>query len=421
MKRRGARPAFAKSASAGEARPAPEAAPLDYDESKRLARHEDVAVRRELARRTDLRPEILYYLVEDAVPEVRREVAANPDTPRQADLLLARDTVEAVRHDLARKIARLAPTLDSEQREQIRRATVEIIEILARDQAARVRQVVAEALKDLTDAPPEVIQELARDAEIKVAAPILQFSPLLSDADLIDIIKGEPIKGALAAIARRYGLAAPVTDAIVTAAVLAPAETSTITELLSNASAQIREETLDRILDEAPRAKTWHKPMVRRPSLPPSAVRRLAEFIGRSLLELLQARPDLDPETARSVAATVERRLAGKDKAGPPEAPTGEALAAAIAAGDHKAVAAGLVAGSGLPAPQVEKMLGSQSAKSVTALAWKAGLSMRLAVQLQLRVAGVPPRSVLNPRGGTEYPLSAEEMEWQIEFFAGLG
>src|SRR3546814_2510032 len=112
-------------------------------------------------------------------------------------------------------MAAIAPGLSHEQREQVRRLTEDLIETLARDQAVRVRQVVAEALKDLTDASPEVIGRLARDAELVVAAPILEHSPVLLDTDLLDIIASGPIRGALAAIARRSNLAMEVSDAIV--------------------------------------------------------------------------------------------------------------------------------------------------------------------------------------------------------------
>lgn len=408
-------------------------APLDYDDSKELARHADPAVRLELARRGDLQPEVLYYLAEDEAAEVRREIADNPAAPRQADLLLAADGNPTVRHAVACKIAAIAPSLSLEQREQVRRLTGEVIEALARDQAVRVRQVVAEALKDLTDASPEVIGRLARDAELTVAAPILEHSPVLHDTDLLDIIAGGPIRGALAAIARRSDLAMEVSDAIVDAAVNRPAEAPAITALLANHSAQIREETLDRILERAPDIDDWHAPLVHRPSLSQGAMRRLAGFVGRALLDILRRRDDLDPSTARAVAAVVERRLideaeADRDRTAQPgqddaavAAPEGEdAIAAAIARGDHRGVAEALARDSGLPRPQVERMLQSHSAKGVIALAWKAGLPMRLAVQLQLRVASISPRAALNPREGVHYPLSEEEMSWQVEFFAGM-
>ena len=56
----------------------------------------------------------------------------------------------------------------------------------------------------------------------------------------------------------------------------------------------------------------------------------------------------------------------------------------------------------------------------MTALAWKAGCSVRFAKQLQIRMGGIPPSQVLNPRAGTDYPLSENEMDWQIDFFQSL-
>ena len=63
--------------------------PIDYDQTKALARHADAKVRLDLAVLTDVKPEILYFLADDSLPEVRRAVAANTATPRPADLLLA--------------------------------------------------------------------------------------------------------------------------------------------------------------------------------------------------------------------------------------------------------------------------------------------------------------------------------------------
>ena len=59
------------------------------------------------------------------------------------------------------------------------------------------------------------------------------------------------------------------------------------------------------------------------------------------------------------------------------------------------------------------------SSKGITALAWNAGLGMRTAVQLQLRLARVPPAKILQARTGVDYPLSEDEMNWQLDFFGG--
>lgn len=390
---------------------------MDYEQAKQLAADPDAEVRRDLAQQPDIRPEILFYLADDGESSVRRAVAANRATPRQADLLLTRDEDVSVRERLAAKIGAIAPELAQENRQRIRALSDKVIEALARDQAAKVRQVIAEALKDTVDAPIAVIRKLARDIEIQVSGPILEHSPLLSDEDLLEIISEGPVRGALTAIAKRRQLTGEVSDAVATAALANPAEASSVHKLLQNHSAQIREDTLDRILDQAARIPVWHEALVERPTLPMKAVKRLAEFVGRSLLELLQQRPDLDPATAKDVAKLVQRRLEAEGAAAEVPPVGEEAIAAAIGAGKRDAVAAALARDAKLPAAIVASILASKSAKAVTALAWRANLSMRQALQLQLRVAHIPPTAALNPRGGSDYPLTAAEMEWQLGLF----
>ena len=409
-------------------------APISYEDSKRLARDENQEVRARLALREDLRPEILYFMAEDDSAQVRGRIAANRATPRQADLILARDRDEAVRQKLADKIADLLPELDAGGQEQAQKYLIEVIEILAQDQAVRIRQIIAETLKDVAAAPPHVIQQLARDAEAMVACPVLEFSPLLSDSDLIEIIESGSGAKQLQAISRRYGVGEQVADAIVAAQ-----DTGAVAALLENDSAQIREDALDGLVDRAVKVTAWHKPLVLRPVLPAGAVRKLAGFVAGSLLSMLQARQDLDRKTARAVAKEVKRRIKAdqskqsKQSKAAAEDPAAEAkrlfnagqlddeiLNRAVNAGDREMVRHGLALRADMPVALVDHILSARSAKGVTALAWKAGCAMRLATQLQLRMGGIPPTQALNPKAGTDYPLSENEMVWQLEFFEGL-
>lgn len=411
---------------------------LSYDESKRLARDGDREVRARLAGREDVRPEVLYFMAEDDSAEVRGYIAANVSTPRQADLILARDRDEVVRETLARKIETLLPELDADEQAQAHKYLVEVIEILAQDQVTRVRQIIAETLKEVASAPSHVIQRLARDAAEVVACPVLEFSPLLSDQDLLEIIEGGSNSGRLSAISRRQGVGEQVTDAIV-----ATEDEAAIAALLDNDSAQIREEALDGLVAAALEVSAWHEPLVRRPRLPASAARKLAGFVASSLLDLLNARDDLDRDTARLVAREVERRIQEEaeeaDRKGiETAADDGETaekraqrifeagelddqvLTRALNGGDRGLVRHGLALRANLPLSLIDHVLAAHSAKGVTALAWKAGCAMRFASQLQLRLGGIAPNQVLNPRGGTDYPLSEEEMDWQLDFFQSL-
>ena len=97
-----------------------------------------------------------------------------------------------------------------------------------------------------------------------------------------------------------------------------------------------------------------------------------------------------------------------------------EALLPAIARGDRNLVRAALARLTGLEAGAVARILEAGSAKGVTALAWKAGLGMRFATQLQIRMAGIPPSQALYARDGLDFPLTPEEMIWQLELFGAI-
>jgi len=399
---------------------------FDYDKAKRLAAESDVSARRLLAERADVQPEILYFLAEDQAPEVRLAVAGNLRTPRQADAILAKDREPTVRERLAHKIARLAPGLGEAEQAHIRDLTYEVIAILAADRTTRVRAIIADAVKDLADAPVETVRRLARDVEIDVAGPILESSPLLADSELIGIIRSQPIQGALAAIARRRRLGAKLSDCLVTAAIHAPDGVVAVTALLRNHDAEIDPETMDQIMEMAPKRVEWHEPLVSRPILPVGTLHRLAGFISHALFDALRRHGASDPDAAREIAQAVKWRLSSEGQE--PLIPAGEEISAAdlpvgegaitkaIGAGQHAAVAGALARDSGYPDAIVRKVLSGTDAKAIVALAWKARYSATLAVSLQTGPAKIPLADALKPAEGTQdYPLPESELEWQLD------
>ena len=68
----------------------------------------------------------------------------------------------------------------------------------------------------------------------------MEYSPLLSDEDLLEIIAAGPVQGGLSAVARRSKVDVSIADAIVRAN-----DIPAVAALLGNKNAQIREETLD--------------------------------------------------------------------------------------------------------------------------------------------------------------------------------
>ena len=98
---------------------------------------------------------------------------------------------------------------------------------------------------------------------------------------------------------------------------------------------------------------------------------------------------------------------------------TEELVAASIDRGERSFVIEALALMADLPGDVVSKTVSMASAKGMVAIAWKAGLTMRTAAQLQLRLARIPPGTVLQAKDGDAYPLTEDEMRWQLDFFAG--
>ena len=383
--------------------------------------HDDAAIRD-----ADLGEALFEYLAEHGAPATRQSVAANKAVPAHVNRILADDTVEAVRAELAIKIARLMPGLEARESEEVVALTIATLEVLAKDRAVKVRSILAEEIKHMDCIPHDVALRLAHDLEEIVAAPILEYSPLLSDADLVEVIAAGKVQKVLTAIARRKPLSEKVSEALVQSL-----DVSTVASLLVNADAKIRKQTMDRIVEEAEQFESWHEPLVMRADLSARAIRRIANFVGSALIELLSKREDLSQETQTHLARRLKVRLEQNE---PPKAQL-EGAAQAVAkakegrslddafvenaalAGRRETVILALAELSRVPESTVRKIMDQHSAKPLVALVWHAHLSMRTAFRIQTSVMKLPGHELLPARGGVNFPLSKEEMRWHLSYF----
>ncbi|MEH6527292.1 MAG: DUF2336 domain-containing protein [Sneathiella sp.] len=401
---------------------------FSYEENKLRAHSNDVGARAEVALATETEPEILYYLADDDDVNVRRSLALNPATPVQANALLAKDEEDEVRQDLARKICKILPDLTGEAAKALQEKTIEVLEMLAEDQATSVRAIVSEALKEALDAPHHIVLALARDLEEIVAGPILEYSPLLSDNDLIEIIASGVAARALPAIARREAI-----DEDVSAAVAASLEIPAVAALLANSSAKVREETINEIIDQAENVADLHEPLAMRLDLSLRAVRRIAGFVGASLIEKLARKRNLAPDVEADLKQIVRSRIDRAEEISTFPEPDAvlnadalwaagtldeERLTAAIKDKNYVFVMSALSLMTGFSQKKIRAMLEARNGKIVTSMCWKAGLSMRLAFKIQTKIAHVPRQEIINARNGIEFPFTEEEMDWQLSFYA---
>ncbi|MEX1148260.1 MAG: DUF2336 domain-containing protein [Sphingomonadales bacterium] len=399
---------------------------LTYEDARAILEAQNSHDKLELADRDDVAPEILYYLATDTSTDVRRKVARNSATPHHAHRILASDDDDEVRCELARKIGRLLPDLDAQAQSDLLDRTIDVIEMLARDQVDNVRQIIADEIRHTTNAPHAVIRRLAEDTVLDVCAPVLQYSPLLSEQDLREIISYTKVKGALAAIAQRTDMTEPLADAIA-----ASLDVPAVAALLANKSAQIREEALDAIIDNAADVETWHEPLARRPNLSLRVMRRIASFVASSLIDVMVEQNDLGAGDGAALLGRVrdrieDERIAVTDSEGVAEvvadlhrrdALNDAFIVEAIEKGQREVVTHALAELSGIDIRHVQDIMRLKNTRRITALTWRAGLSMRTAFRVQKDVARVAPKNLLNARNGFDYPISTGQMESLLEVY----
>jgi hypothetical protein len=168
---------------------------------------------------------------------------------------------------------------------------------------AEARAHVAKLLAPLDRAPGNVVVRLANDV-IEVAQPLLEFSNVLSDDDLIEIIVKQSEEHRVA-IAGRQQVTERVGEAIVE-----HGQTASVVRLIRNANAELGQETLERIAGRAAHDAAIAADLRGRTDIDWKAVSARIEAVGDKVRETIeQIDPRVDPVTVGKVQAVVYNRM----------------------------------------------------------------------------------------------------------------
>jgi len=418
-----------------------------YEEAKHITEAGTEAEKAALAARANVPPEFLYYFATTGSSDVKAAVAENPSTPLQADMVLVADNDEIVREKLAGKIGNKAAHVDPDGDAKSTKMVHQLLDSLAKDQLPAIRGIISDAIKSLDNVPKPIVSLLAKDVDDLVASPILEFSPLLSDAELVQIVGGAGTT-ALTAVARRNELGASVSDAVASTG-----DTDAIVTLLQNETANIEDTTFDRIAELAADQEQLHAPMVGRGDLPSETIRKVAGFVSDTLLEQLTSRNDLDDSLRDEIRSKIEERLNGsasndlddslRDEIRSKieerlngsasndsgiELNNSQSIAEAheefrkgrvpahrimrrLNGGDFSFVVAVITLMSGIRHESLANAILQNNAQAVVSAAWKSGLDPYLTETIQKKIPTISSANVLPPSDSGGFPLSNEKME----------
>ncbi len=212
------------------------------------------------------------------------------------------------RDQLFRNMAQLysyvSDRCDDEQVSQYDEVLCQLAELVE----VEARTHVAKLLAPLERAPGNVVVRLANDT-IEVAAPLLEFSNVLSDDDLIDIVTNRT-EAHRVAIAGRANVPERVGDAIVE-----HGGSSSVIRLVRNPNAELGHAALERLVERASHDTEIAADLRGRTDIDWKGLRGEIHAAGDKVLETVaQHQPQIDPVTIGKVSSVVYNRM--KNRAG---------------------------------------------------------------------------------------------------------
>ena len=262
------------------------------------------------------------------------------------------------------------------------------------DPSVCVRRSLAEALCRAHEAPRAVILALAAD-EPEAAVAVLQYSPVLTDADLVDCVASGDVV-AQTAVARRANLPPRAK-----AALAETGQSDAIRALIANVEVDLPAELLHRIFARFGDDPSLRDALLERPMLPAALRARIAVAAAKDLG--LEASQWMAPLRAERVAREArDQAICTIAWSCPPDerAELTDALRAAgaltpalllrsLLGGERSLLAHALTELSGLPLPRVAAFMLEPQGEGFAALARRAGLKAGVLLAFRAALAAI--------------------------------
>ncbi len=212
------------------------------------------------------------------------------------------DPSPSVRAETTSKIAAQYDRKHPRMTDAERKIAEEIFRKLAQDAETRVREALAANLKTTADLPHDIALSLAQDVD-SVALPVLKFSDVLTDDDLIAIVRGEDAEAKQVAIAQRQNVSGAVADALIDTG-----NETAVARLVANEGAELSEDALGRVISDYDESAAVSDSLARRSQLPASISEQLVAAMADKLQDYLVSKHNLSSDAASNLILQTRER-----------------------------------------------------------------------------------------------------------------
>lgn len=182
-----------------------------------------------------------------------------------------------------------------------RKIAHDLLTYMAKDAAAMVRRALAVTLKNSPNLPHDIAVALAGDID-SIAVPVLNFSPVFNDDDLIEVLRSKAA-AKVAAIARRPSVSGGLVNEIIRFG-----DSKAVADLAANDGADISAEQADHMLVRYRNNDLIAEAFIRRRDLPAALIERLVTQISEEAAVALTRRHAVPVDIAIDLAGRARER-----------------------------------------------------------------------------------------------------------------
>ena len=182
-----------------------------------------------------------------------------------------------------------------------RQIAEDIFRKLVKDVELRVREALASHLKNSPELPHDVAIALAKDVD-SVSLPMIKFSEVLTDEDLVEIVRDQGAAKQVA-VAQRPSVSPRVAGALIDTG-----NENAVARLVANDGAKLTETLPGRVMDEYEASDAVSDSLARRPSMPAAISAQLVEKLTERLQDFLLSKHDVSPDIAANLILQARER-----------------------------------------------------------------------------------------------------------------
>lgn len=175
------------------------------------------------------------------------------------------------------------------------RLAADLLKFMAKDAVEMVRRALAVTLRNSQELPRSVALQLIADVD-NIALPIIEFSPVLTDDDLIEVLKSDAA-AKIMAVARR-----PLVSGNLVKAIVRYGDSKAVATVAANDGALIDAETAEDILDFYYHDDLIREAMISRADLPNQVMEKLITMVSEEAAAVLKEKHKIAAATAVNLA-----------------------------------------------------------------------------------------------------------------------